>query len=352
MDVFYRIKALAESGVKIHLHCFEYKRPKAPELEKHCASVSYYKRPQNPRKLFGNTPYIVGSRKNTALLANLVKDDYPILFEGLHTCGWLDAPELKGRFKLVRTHNIEHDYYHQLALSEKNPLKATYFTSEARKLERFEPVLKVADTILAISQKDAEHFEKYGNRVECFTPFHPEPVTDFSEPAGKYGFYHGNLEVGENQQALKYLITEVFNEIDTPLVIAGKGAQKAVQSLPESPAQVTVYDSPSETELQALAQNAAFHILPTFQATGFKLKLMYSLYTGRRIIANDVMVAGTGLGKFCTLANSPAEMQEAMLDASKQPFDGKDYRARIQFIEENYYNASQAARIIEVVENL
>ena len=42
IDVFYKIKAFYEAGIKIHLHCFEYGRGKAAELEGLCESVSYY----------------------------------------------------------------------------------------------------------------------------------------------------------------------------------------------------------------------------------------------------------------------------------------------------------------------
>lgn len=44
IDVHYKAKALSELGVKVHLHCFQYGRPKAKELERFCASVHYHPR--------------------------------------------------------------------------------------------------------------------------------------------------------------------------------------------------------------------------------------------------------------------------------------------------------------------
>ena len=52
IDVFYKIKALSELGVKVHLHCFEYGRGQQNELNKICSSVTYYKRNLNKIKLF------------------------------------------------------------------------------------------------------------------------------------------------------------------------------------------------------------------------------------------------------------------------------------------------------------
>jgi hypothetical protein len=59
-------------------------------------------------------PFIVKSRANRKLLRNLQHDNYPILFEGLHTCYYLTHKKLADRIKIVRCHNIEHDYYDSL----------------------------------------------------------------------------------------------------------------------------------------------------------------------------------------------------------------------------------------------
>jgi len=108
IDVYYKLKALKEAGIKIHLHCFEYSRNKSAKLNDYCESVTYYKRNIYKTNLFGKTPYIVASRSTEDLINNLLKDDFPILFEGLHSCYFLSDKRLKKRKKIVRMHNIEH----------------------------------------------------------------------------------------------------------------------------------------------------------------------------------------------------------------------------------------------------
>ena len=44
VDLFYKIKALHEEGIKIKLHCFDYGRGKQNELNKYCEEVNYYER--------------------------------------------------------------------------------------------------------------------------------------------------------------------------------------------------------------------------------------------------------------------------------------------------------------------
>ncbi|HFS67963.1 MAG TPA: mannosyltransferase, partial [Flavobacteriia bacterium] len=72
-------------GLNIHLHSYEYGKGKQIELEKYCKSITYYKRSKSPINLLSSKPFIVKSRSDAKLVKNLIKDDYPILFEGLHT---------------------------------------------------------------------------------------------------------------------------------------------------------------------------------------------------------------------------------------------------------------------------
>ena len=71
IDIFFKVKALSECGVKVYLHCFEYERRQAPELEKYCAKVYYYNRKHGVRYQFSTKPYIVITRNNNQLLNNL-----------------------------------------------------------------------------------------------------------------------------------------------------------------------------------------------------------------------------------------------------------------------------------------
>ena len=116
IDTYYRIKTLHRLGVRIHLHCFEYGLAHPPELESICQSVSYYKRKSGLIYQLSLIPYIVITRKSKQLLERLLENNFPILFDGLHSTFYLNHPALASRMKLVRTHNIEHYYYSSLFL--------------------------------------------------------------------------------------------------------------------------------------------------------------------------------------------------------------------------------------------
>lgn len=123
IDIWNKIKALSENGVKIHLHCFAYGRQPVSELEDVCHSVNYYDRHTGLKSWFSTEPYIVKSRNNSELLENLIGFDAPILFEGLHTTHFINNKDLRNRVKIVRAHNVEHCYYKGLQKQEQNLLK-------------------------------------------------------------------------------------------------------------------------------------------------------------------------------------------------------------------------------------
>ena len=222
IDVFYKVKALSELGIKLHLHCFEYGRRPAPELERYCVSVDYYPRRSSKHLLLSSLPYVVVSRRNEELLDRLLQDEHPILFEGLHACYFLGDPRLHGRMRAVRAHNVEHEYYAALAKAERSAFRRAYFVNEARKLERFEPVLSEADHIIAISPKDQMYFIKHFGRAEHVPAFHACGRIEVPPGIGDYALYHGALSVPENDQAALYLVREVFPGLPVKLIDRGQ----------------------------------------------------------------------------------------------------------------------------------
>ncbi|MEY4594788.1 MAG: hypothetical protein RIQ47_1198 [Bacteroidota bacterium] len=324
IDVFYKIKALYELGVSVHLHCFEYGRAPREELNPYCASVNYYPRQTNKSLLFNTLPYIVLSRSSDDLRKRLLQDDYPILMEGIHCTHLLNDPAFFGRRCFVRSHNVEHDYYHNLAKVERNIFKRYYFYNETGKLRKYEPVLKRAKAIAAISPEDTHYFNStYGNAF-YLPAFHPFEQVIFTTETNDFAFYHGNLAVGENNEAALYLIEKVFAGLPYKLIVAGAKPSAALRRAVASHANVSLMDRLSPEEIHRHIATARVNVLPTFQATGIKLKLLASLFLGKHVLVNSPMVDKTGLEDLCTIADSPEEFRSQL----KIIFEEKDFPER------------------------
>ena len=349
IDVFYKAKALAEIGVKVHLHCFEYGRPHAKELDRFCASVHYYPRRTGKHLLFNALPYMVVSRRSDALMDRLLKDEHPILFEGLHSCYHLGDPRLTGRKRLVRAHNVEHDYYMALAKAEGNAFRRTYFINEARKLQRIESVLAEADGILAISPKDEAYFAGHFDRVTHIPAFHACNTVDVPTGLGDFAFYHGALGVAENDQAALYLVRKVFKDLKVKLVIAGSNASNELKREVSKAPNVELREDISTEEIHKLVREAQVNVLPTFQATGIKLKLLLCLFTGRHVVCNSPMVEGTGLAQLCYVHDNAETIRTSILACMARPADGQAIEQRAKILEERFSNKRNAERILQLL---
>lgn len=350
IDVYYKIKALHNNGMKVHLHCFDYGRGVQPELNKLCTKVYYYKRNTNILKSLFNTPYIINSRSDINLLNNLNLDNYPILFEGLHSTYFLNHKFLKKRVKIVRAHNIEHDYYQLLAQQEKNFLRKVYFLNAAKKLKKFESILKYATHIAAISPKDLKYFSNKYKNAFWLPPFHSNNSINVITGKNKSVLYHGNLSVVENINAAIFLINTFKNQDSISLTITGRNPTNHLYRLIKDIKNITIVSNPSDKEMQQMISEAQVHLLPTFQPTGIKLKLIASLYNGRHCVVNNDMIVGTGLEKLCHLANSPDEFIETTLKLLDLPFEETDMILRKEILSKKFDNQRNCELLLSVIE--
>lgn len=349
IDVFFKVKALHAAGVQVHLHCFEYGRGRRKELDKYCASVHYYKRQMGKLQLLSSLPYVVVSRRSDALVDRLLQDEYPILFEGLHSCYHLGDPRLAGRKRLVRAHNVEHDYYSALAKVEGSTFRRSYFNSEATKLKRYEPVLSEADTILAISPKDESYFGRHFANVVHVPAFHACEHVEVPDGLGDFALYHGALGVADNNKAALWLLREVFNGLDVRLVIAGSDASSELRAEVAKHPNATLLEGVPTDRIHELVRDAQVHVLPTFQSTGIKLKLLLCLFTGRHVVCNSLMVQGTGLEELCHVHDDATTMRLSVQGCMARPANGSTFEKRAAILEARFSNKRNAERIVDLL---
>lgn len=329
IDVFYRVKALAEAGIKVHLHCYAYGRTPAPALDQLCEEVHYYRRRTGLLSQLTSRPYIVQSRQSRQLLSRLQKDGYPILLEGLHCCSLLEHLDTSHRAVYVRAHNVEHDYYGSLAQAEATSWRRFYYKVEAAKLRRYESVLLRAKGVFAISDKDAAHYRNLGcDNVVLLPPCHGNSKLCALMGKGDYALYHGNLSVPENEKAVHYLLQEVFADGRYRFIVAGRNPGDAIRDAIAANPCATLVANPDDEALDRLIGEAQVNILVTDQATGVKLKLLNALYRGRFCLVNSTMVQGTDLAQACVVADTPAEQRAALDSLMSIPFTEQHLQRR------------------------
>ena len=355
IDVYYKIRTLHELGIKIHLHCFEYQgRDRSAELNSLCEEVFYYPRKTGLRSALSFAPYIVTSRKSEVLMANLLRDDYPVLFEGLHSCYYLDDPRIRKRLKIYRESNIEHRYYYNLFKVAANLGNRLYFLLASAKLRLYQKVLRHADLMLAVSQHDTDYLQQHfpGKNIYHLPSFHANNHVSVLPGKGDYALYHGNIEVPENEFAATYLVTKVFNGLDIPLIIAGMKPRDTFVKLAESRPNIMVVANPDDEKMFDLIRNAQVNILVTFQATGLKLKLLNTLYNGRFCLVNEPMIKGTSLDALCETGNTSEELRAKLKELFSEEFTLDEANKRAEFLKERYDNQVNGQRMIGLIYKL
>ncbi|MBC7776202.1 MAG: glycosyltransferase [Phycisphaerae bacterium] len=351
--IFNQIKALHAQGVKVILHCYQYgDRTPQPELANYCHEIYYYKRSRSLFYQVSLLPFIMRTRQSSALLKRLRKDQYPILFEGMHTAGLIWYPSLRSRQKLLRMHNIEWQYYESLSelTSATAPLEKAYYFSESIKLQRLEPkVLLHADEIIAISGTDEAYYRALKANTHYIPAFHPNTAVESQLGRGEYVLFHGKLSVPDNELAATWLIEEVFSEFDIPFVIAGMDPSDRLRELVSQHDHVRLIENPDEAEMNSLLTKAQINLLVSSQSSGVKLKLINALFRGRFCIVNDHMVRGTGLAKLCYVRNSAAAMRQTIEALINVPFEQGKIAERRAILEVEFSNAENAKKLMSLV---
>lgn len=351
VDVFYKIKALAENGVNIHLHCFDYGRGEQPKLEQYCQEVHYYERFTGHKGISNTLPYIVASRKNEALLQKLLKDDHPVLMEGVHcTCPLLDK-RFDDRKCFVRLHNVEHTYYYDLRCSTSSPLKKLYFWMESRLLRSYERKIAPRAAFMGITADDVAIYQtELGcKNISLLPVFIPDWQVQCPEGMGSYCLYHGDLSVDANEKAALWLIDKIFSQLHVPFVIAGKNPSEKLYAAAHENGHTCIVANPSEKEIQDMIAKAHINVLPSYTTTGIKIKLLNALFNGRHCVVNDATVMGSGLESACHTGTTPHAFRDIIAQLYHQPFTGDEIELRKKLLNDAFDNQKGAEMIISKI---
>lgn len=345
IDMFYKILALHNAGIKIILHYFNYKENRSAEgLENYCEEINVYPRSVFLKSLLTLKPYIVASRIEPELIHRLNRDNFPVLLEGIHCTGII--PHLHNHKKIiVRVHNNEEEYYQTLYATEANLLKKLYFFYESSLLKRYQQTLSREISYAFLSTIDEEVFqEKYnltsGIFIPCFLPWQ----SVLSTPGcGNYCLYHGNLTISENKAAVLWLVETVFSKLDMPFIIAGKNASSLQDEF--SNEKIQLINNPLDEELSELIQNAQINVLPSLNFTGVKLKLLHALFEGRFCISNYKGFAGSRVEDYIIQAETAEDWITVIQEKMVTPFTHEMIEKR-ETILSVYNNFSNAQKLI------
>jgi hypothetical protein len=235
-----------------------------------------------------------------------------------------------------------------LANIESSIIKRTYFDTEAKKLKKFEIVLNNASKVFSISPNDNIVLSSKYKNVELLNAFHGNTDVVYTKGLGTYCLYHGNLSVGENNDAALFLTNKIFNGLNIPLLIAGSKPSKTLIKAVSKNKLVTLKVDVSDVEMADLVVNAQINILPTKQNTGIKLKLINALFNGRHCLVSELMVENTGLESLCVSAKTKDRFIELVKEMMHTPYPKSEVLKREKILK-SFVDIENAKKIIAVI---
>lgn len=347
-DQYYKILTLHKEGIQIRLHCFTSGREEQPILKTICEQVYYYRRRTGHKGVSHQLPYIVCSRSNPELLERLLQDEYPILLEGVHCTYLTQDNRFKKRKILLRLHNVESVYYKQLAKNSSSWFRKLYYLRESAALKKYERRIASNWPLLAFTQSDANMaaITYQSEKITVIPVFLPFQRIESLQGTGCYCLYHGNLSVDENEKAVIWLLENVFNDLSIPFLVAGKNPGSKIRRAIARFKNCCLIPDPSDGELKDIISKAQIHVIPSFNCTGVKLKLLNALFNGRHCVVNPVAVEGTGLREICHLAEEAQEFKEMIGNLYERPFTFLDLQGRREKLLSQFDNQHSASLLI------
>ena len=319
IDVFYKLKAFHQLGVKIYLHVYGFDNTGIDGLKEFADEIYFYPIKRNPFYFLSQKPFSVKSRNGKELLKNIQKIKAPIFFESLKTTGILSIESLKDYPKYLRLHNIEQNYYEGLAKSENDQLKQLMYNLETKKFIKYEKIISQFDEVFTLSNAEQDYTIKKYNKGVFVPVFHGNKRLPELESFGKYVMYHGDLRTADNCKVVEYLI-DVFRESEYPLVIASSIKEEWVKSKINAYQNIKFVQLKDYNHLLQLFEDAHINIAWSFQESGTKLKVINALFNSRYSIINKNVIDDKRIANLCFEVNNTFDLLNKVEELMHLPF--------------------------------
>ncbi|MDW9381217.1 hypothetical protein [Chryseobacterium sp. JV558] len=350
IDVYYKIWALSDLGIKIHLHCFVDQVPETidQEIEEITENVFFYEKKKNPLLYFSGIPFAAAIRDSDVLLKNLEKINAPILFEGLQTTHIIRFLKDSGHQLYLRHHNNETEYYKGLSSSEKNIFKKIVYRIESLKHKGYQKkLLKKFDVVFCLSEKEYDEVKMYSGNAQLIHIFHGNQSVKQLDKKGNYFLFHGDLTTADNKKALIETI-DLFKTLPQyKLVVASDRASEDIKRKISAVENISLTPILTTENLHHLLENAHANILISYQNSGTKVKLFNTLYNSRFVIINGNITDDPILTNLCLYGANMDEIRQQIITSAEKNYDDNEKRKEI--LEKTHSDHAKAEQIVKII---
>lgn len=323
VDMWNRLQALSQLGYAVDLVASVKKPPSdgdVQEVRKYVRHLYIVERSLRLRTFISALPYSVATRFQLAAIP-LTSRYHAVILEGEHVGPILDNPSLDAVHYILRLHNNESHYYHELSLSSTSFKRRVFYALESIRFRFYSrTVIRRCHALWFIS--DSERLQ-YNSRWHSLLP---APHASFVPPSiplasmrrhpltGSTILFVGRLGFATNAQGLEWYLREVHHRFDDlaayRFVMAGNTDGESIlrlQALAADRGRVSLVKNP--VSLDDLYGSAAVFANPVFHGAGLQLKTINAIEAGLPVVSTSVGVRGTRFvhKKHVLIADTPAD---------------------------------------------
>lgn len=286
--------------------------------------------------LFGNQSYNLSRfdapQFRAALRERLAAQSYDlVVVESLYASAYLDDIRKMGRCPVVlRSHNVEHHIWQNLARHARGPLRRGYLRLLARRLRHFELLrMQEVDLVAAISLDDIAAFRAAGIETPMFhLPFgidfgSPEFSAHALPEAVDCACFHvGSMEWLPHQEAFAWFLREVWPRVHAavptlPLHLAGSNMPAWISDGRFPNVHVTA----GQVDGKAYMDGKAIMVVPSFSGSGIRIKVIEGMAKGKVVLTtrNGALGITAQHGLELLIAETAAEWVQLLRRLGQEP---------------------------------
>ena len=350
-DLYWLTTALVSAGINIHLHLYADKKDIHVNLINNCVEVFFYKRNTGHKGISIGIPYSVSSHADKSLIINLERDLYPILFEGIQASFFLNQGYFNNRKTLIRLQCSQKIYFQELLEILPTSLNKLRVSIEGNQCGIYESKIIKSKGSNTITEVVSNELTISTNQIiNSIIPQFIGMPTPFSiEGQGSFCLFHGRLSEKATEHAVLWLLKNVFNTLELPLVIAGENPSTQLEEAAHKHLHTCLVANPSEKEMVELIKKAQLNVLPSFVSHGADNAILHSIMIGRHILTNKKAKTLVALDEIIHYAEEPSEFTKKIIELFEQPFEIEEIEMRESYLNSHFNDLKSAKELIKLL---
>ena len=340
-----------QESIQIDLHLFQRNHLEKHGIDDLNLNTTYYKSKTGHKGFSLMAPFSISSYFDEPLISKLNKDNDPIIFHGIETTLNLKEIVQHDRKIVIRIgfQESSNDFSIKKFITNKGDVRWHDFFTIRKSAYQMD---LISHYPILVTTKDAADVLNY--KADKINNIHipqfigiPSPMGE--EGTGNFCLFHGNLDKHENEQAAYWLLNNVFNEIDIPLVIAGYNPSKLLEKAAHRQLNTCLVANPSSIEIIELIKKAQMIIFPSLSNDGYTHELIHSLVFGRHILSIQEKNTTGSLDYVIHSENGKDEFAKTTKNLFGSSFTEKEKNKREAFLNENLNDRKSAEKLIEML---